>query len=160
MGCPFGGWALRASVLGTVDAEVRKIALAEPRTHGFERSCLFKTGHFVEVEATPADVVCHRALVRLDQGDAGLESGGVGVPAFGIGLAIPVRLDHPWTRRKRKPFLVGENTASAVADRTDWRLPLDASSAESDDDEELHWLAVQCVDGVPQLARIEPQKEK
>jgi len=69
---------------------------------------------------------------------------GVRVKAFGVGLAVPVGLDHPRTRRERKPLLVGEHAAGAVADRAH-RLPSSDcdGSGECCDDERPHgWRAL------------------
>jgi len=126
-----------------------EVALAEPRAHGLKRGAgKLRILDLGDVEATPADVLSHRAVVLLDGGDARLERKGVRVKAFGVDLAVPVSFDHPWTRRERIPLLIGENAAGAVADRAH-RLPLDdsadgAGSNESDEDEQLHgWPCAQ-----------------
>ena len=60
---------------------------------------------------------------------------------FGVGLAVAVRPDHPWTRRERHPMVIGESTcaAGAVSD-CPHRLPLGDSegSTESAEDQHLH----------------------
>jgi hypothetical protein len=109
---------------------MREIALAEPRAHRFKKAPAF-------VKGTIGDVLCHRTVGLLDQRDARLERGLVRMPAFRVGLAVPVRIDHPWARRKSHPILVAEHTAGALADRPH-RLPLDAGGTESDEDEQLH----------------------